>query len=196
MKTIYSVVALIFLSPVGLVCGQQREPQAPPAGATQVSVASKFASYPNLEAQAKAFGDAFVRQDNERLVELTHPKLIESAGGKENLINVVLGTEIQLQTHGVQMLSWGPNDATQILEDSGSLYAVIPMTARIKVKEELFDWYLCLVGISSDQGQHWTFVPPKCGLRHLFPEVVDKLNLCSERQAVKVTSHQTLDGPR
>jgi hypothetical protein len=193
MMVIHSVVALIFLSPVGLVCGQQPEPQTP---AAQVSAAPMFASYPNLEAQAKAFGDAFVRKDNERLMELTYPKLIEIVGGKENLINEVTWTEKQLQVDGVQMLSWRPTDVTQVLKDSGALYAVVPMTARIKVREELFDWYLCLVGISSDQGQHWTFVPAKCGLRDIFPQVVDKLNLCPERQAVKVTSQQTLDRPR
>jgi hypothetical protein len=195
MKVRYSVVALIFLSPVGLVCGQQREPQAPPP-ATQVSAASIFANYPNLQAQAKEFGDAFVRKDFERLTELTYPKSIEIGGGKESLISEVTGTARQLQAEGIEMLSWTPTDVTQLLRDSGSLYAVVPMTARIKVHEDLFDWYLCQVGISSDQGQHWTFVPARSRLRDMFPQVVDKLNLCPERPAVKMTSHQTLDGPR
>jgi hypothetical protein len=190
MKVMYSVVAVIFLSPVGLVCGQEQKPQAPPAPATQVSVASMFASYPNLEAQAKEFGDAYVRKDNQRLMELTYPKMFEVAGGEEHLMSEVVKGESQLRAEGLQVLSWTPTDVTQLLSDAGSLYAVLPMTMRMKVRDELFDSYHCLIGISNDQGQHWTFVPARCvKLRDMFPQVADKLVLCPEKDPGRVTDH-------
>ena len=164
----------------GFVCGQNQSPLTP---ATQAS--SLFATYPNLEAQAKEYGDAFVRKDNKRLVELTYPKYIEIAGGKQNVISVAAGTERKMEADGLRVLSWVPTEVSQLVDESGSLYAVVPMAMRMKAREVLLESYDCLIGVSIDHGEHWTFVSSSCvRLKDAFPQVAEKLILCPEKQSV------------
>jgi hypothetical protein len=179
MRVVYSVIALVFLGS-GFVCGQNQSTRMP---ATQSS--SIFSTYPNLEAQASEYGDAFVRKDYQRLVELTYPKYIENAGGKQSLITVAAGTGRGLEADGVRVLSWMPTEVSQLVDESGSLYAVVPMTRKMKARTVLLESYDCLIGISIDQGEHWTFVSSSCvNLKDAFPEVAERLILCPEKQSV------------
>lgn len=179
MKILYSVMALVFLGS-GFVCGQNQSSLAP-----SIQSSSIFANYPNLEAQAREYGDAFVRKDNQRLVELTCPKYIEIAGGKQNVISMATGTERQMEAEGVRVLSWVPTEASQLVGDSGSLYAVVPMTMRMKARAVVFDSHECLIGVSIDQGEHWTFVSSGCvSLKDAFPQVAERLVLCPEKPSV------------
>jgi hypothetical protein len=122
-------------------------------------------------------------------MELTYPTLIQMAGGKENFVKALAQEAKQEEAQGLQVLSSTPTDVTQFLKVSGSLYAVMPTTQRMKMRGELFESYGCMVGISRDGGEHWTFVDPGSrGLKDLFPNVADKLNLCPAKRPVKLTS--------
>lgn len=188
MRNICSVLALGFLGPFVLVCGQQQQ-QTPSSPKTVVTMASMFRSYPQLEAQAKEIGDALVRKDFQRFTALTYPKLIEMAGGKEKFMKAVAEGTNQEEEQGLQMLSSIPTDVTQFLKVSGSLYAVMPTTLRMKMRGDLFESYGCQIGISSDQGEHWTFVDPGSGgLKDLLPSVADKLSLCPAKRPAKLTN--------
>ena len=188
MRNICSVLALGFLGPFVLVCGQQQSLQKP-SPRIEITVASMFSSYPNLEVQAKDIGDALVRKDFQRFTALTYPKLIEMASGKEKFMKAVAEETNQEEAQGLQMLSSIPTDVTQFLKVSGSLYAVMPTTLRMKMRGDLFESYGCLIGISSDQGEHWTFVDPGSGgLKDLLPSVADKLSLCPAKRPVKLTN--------
>ena len=168
MKIVYSWFALIFFSSWCLVCGQDGN-----------SAPSLRASYPSLELQATEYGAAFVQKDFERFVELTYQKYVESTGGKQKLIYVVKGTSQQFEADGVQLISWKPIDVTQILNESGSLYAVVPMTMQMNRGKQALELNDCLIGVSVDGGKQWTFVSSDCvKLNQMFPEVAEKLVLC------------------
>lgn len=188
MRVRYSVLTALVFSQLVSVCGQQ-QPQTPPAPRTVVTVASMFTSYPKLEVQAKEIGDAFVRKDFQRFTELTYPKLVQMAGGAENFKKALAQEANQEEAQGLQVLSSTPTDVTQFLKASGWLYAVMPTTLRMKMRGDLFESYGCLIGISSDQGKHWTFVDPGSGgLKDLLPSVADKLSLCPEKRPLKLTN--------
>ncbi len=174
MKALHLVIGLIFLGTTSFVCAQNQTP----AMAT---------AYPNLPAQAKEYGDAFVRGDVEKLVELTYPKYIEIAGGKQKLISVGNATRKQFERDAMQLISWMPIEVTQFLEESGSLYAVAPMAMRTKGRGFETEDYDCLIAVSNDRGEHWTFVSSTCvRLKDAFPQVAEKLVLCSEKQPVRL----------
>src|SRR5260221_193307 len=136
MNVLYSVMALMFLGSAGFVSGQE-----PAALRLATPAASILPSYPNLKAQAKEFGDSFVQKDFERLAELTNPNYIEIAGGRQNLISVTTRTARQFEDTGVELLSWEPTEVTQLVEESGSLYAVVPMTMRTKARNVVAEDY-------------------------------------------------------
>jgi hypothetical protein len=187
MRVVHSIIVLGLLSSFVLMRGQQ-QPQTPSSSRTVVTVDSTFSSYPKLEAQAKEIGDAFVRKDFQRFTALTYPKVIEMVGGKEKFMIALVEETKQEEAQGLQILSSTPTDVTQFLKVSGSLYAVMPTTQRMKMRGDLFESYGCVVGISGDKGEHWTFVEPgPSGLKDLFPNVADKLSLCPAKRPVQLT---------
>ena len=187
MRIVQSFLALIFLSPLLLVYGQENKPSAAPSPKTVVTVDSMFSSYPELEAQAKEIGDAFVRKDYDRFVELTYPEVVRLAGGKEAFLKQVTEGMKGQEDQGLKVLSTTPNEVTQFLTVSGSLYAVITTIMRLDVRGASFEGYGCLIGISRDRGKHWTFVGTGSSMKDLLPQVADKLTLCPEKRPVKLT---------
>jgi hypothetical protein len=188
MRIVYSTLITICLGPFLLAIGEPQMPPKPSPG-TVVTVDSIFTSYPKLEAQAKEIGDAFVRKDLKRFSALTLPKLIEVAGGREKFINMLSEEMKQEEAQGLEVLSLMPIDVTQLMKASGTLYAVMPTALRLKMRGELFESYGCLVGISNDDGQHWTFLEPGVrGVKDLLPDVADKLMVCPAKRPVKLTS--------
>ena len=186
----YSALTLVFLSLLISVCGQQPNPTALPSPRKLVTVGSMFSSYPKLEAQAKEIGDAYVRKDFQEFAGLTFPKLLQMAGGKEKFMKRVAEESKQQEAQGLQTLSSIPTDVTQFLKVSGSLYAVMPTTLRMNMRGDLFESYGCLIGISRDKGEHWTFLDlGSGGLRDLLPDVADRLSVCPRKRPVKLTSH-------
>jgi hypothetical protein len=175
MKIVYSILAIVLLSTAG-ARSQELNSRAP---AELSKSPSAFTSYPNLETQAKEFADAYVRNDNDKFLELSYPKWIEKVG-KQKLLAEMLQGEKELQTDGVEVVSWTPRDASEVLSDSGTLYAVVPTTMRMKKGEDIGEQKAFLVAVSSDEGCHWTFVSRNCiDLDEMFPQVANKLKALS-----------------
>lgn len=171
----------MILGSIGLVCGQD---QMSPA---RIPQSANTTAYPNLVAQAREYGEACVQGDIEKLVQLTYPRYIEGSGGRQHLIATGKATLKQFEQYGLQPLSWAPTDVTQLLDESGSLYAVVPMAMRTKSRRYVIEDYDCLIAASSDRGEHWTFVSSNCvNLKDAFPEVASKLILCSEKPSIKL----------
>ncbi|HYW69607.1 MAG TPA: hypothetical protein VE961_01145 [Pyrinomonadaceae bacterium] len=139
-----------------------------------------FAIYPALETQAKEYGDADVRRDFERLLEMTWPKYV-ARYGRENLLADFAAGHEDLKKFGAQVVSWAPTEATQVIEDGGELYAVVATTLKVKAGEQTSDTRVCLIGISEDRGEHWTFISASCiNVKDEFPAIAGKLALCPE----------------
>lgn len=182
MKIWYSVMALMLVSSSGFVCAQNQNARMQTTRGSSI-----FASYPNLEAQAKDFGEAFIRKDFERLVDLTYPKYIEISGGKQHRIRVVSRTAREFEARGEQVESWTPTEAVQLLKKSGSLYAVLQITITTRIYEDVFQVYDCLIGVSIDHGENWTFVSSGClALKEMFPDVAEQLIVCPDKQLALV----------
>jgi hypothetical protein len=171
--------ALVFFA--GSVRGQQ------PVLTATSERSSIFATYPALKHQASEYGEAFVGKDFERLVDLTWPAYVERFGRQALLTDVAQGAR-ELEALGGLLVSWAPREATQLIEDSGSLYAVVPTAMRIKAGEQTSELAVCLIAISTDQGEHWKFISSSCvRLKDAFPEVAERLILCPEKQSVTKT---------
>jgi hypothetical protein len=188
MRFARSIFAVICLGLLIVPTGQTQTPQTK-SPRTVVTVGSMFDSYPDLKKQAREIGDAWVQKNLERFAELTSPKLIKMLGGKAKFISAMKDEMKWEEAQGLETLSMMPTDVTEFLKVSGSLYAVMPTTHRMKMRGELFESYGCLLGVSSDGGVHWTFLDPAGKrLKDLLPEVADKLSLCPEKRPVKLSS--------
>jgi len=64
------------------------------------------------------------------------------------------------------------------------LYAVVPTAWKEKGAEPA-DTTVCLIAISADRGENWTFISSTCiRPKREFPQVADRLNLCEEKESV------------
>ncbi|HMH46060.1 MAG TPA: hypothetical protein VK557_21400, partial [Pyrinomonadaceae bacterium] len=96
----------------------------------------------------------------------------------------------EMESEGVVVISSTSGAPTQFLHDSGSIYAVLPMTLKAKARDGIFQADSTMIGISSDGGASWTFIDAggkdQSELKKLLPNVADRLNLPLEKKPVKI----------
>ena len=181
MKVVYFAAAVLSVF-VLAAC------KSAPRGQTQ---APSGENYPNLTARANELSDALEHKDYAKVVDLTYPKVIEYAGGREKLLTAMTNELKTMEAEGVQIISSKPSAPSQFVHDSGGIYAVVPITSKFKAKDGIFQVEGSLIAISADAGQNWTFIDAtgkdQVELKKLLPNV-DKLKLPPEKEPVKVTS--------
>ena len=168
MKVAFTALLLVFQA--GLISVR----------AHQLALAStesgNSAAYSHLAAQAKEFGEACVNIDVERALQLTWPKYVERYG-RDSLAADLPVYPRALEAHGVQLASWVPSAVTKLVEHDGSLYTVVRTKLKFKRGEQTSEAPLCLIAISADSGEHWTFISATCiNVKAEFPAIADKLN--------------------
>ena len=167
---------------------------AAPAAAQSPAVQSSGQpeNYPNLVAQAQEVNDAFRRRDFSRMVDLTYPKVIEAAGGRDRMVAALARGMKEMEAEGVVVLSSTAGAPTQTIHVSGSIYAVLPTTLKVKALDGIFQTESSMVGISSDGGATWTFIDAggkdRSQITKMLPDVAGKLNLPPEKQPVKISN--------
>lgn len=150
------------------------------------------ARYPTLVTLAQEVNDAFRRRDFARMVDLTYPKVIEAAGGRDKMVAALTKGVKEMEAEGVVVLSSTAGSPTQIVQAGGSVYAVVPTTLKVKAQDGVFQTEGSMIGISKDSGATWTFIDAggkdRSQLKSLLPEVAGKLNLPPEKQPVKISN--------
>ena len=182
-------LSVVLLVTVTIACGQR---EAPKTSAVATPVPSPTAeNYPNLTAKAKEITDAFTSKDYTKVLEMTYAKVIENAGGHDKMLATMKSEIKEMETEGVNIVSTTPGATTQFVHDAGSIYAVVPITLKIKAQDGVYQTEGSLVGISSDGGTNWTFIDAAGeddkDLRVLLPAVLDKLKVPAEKPPVKIS---------
>jgi hypothetical protein len=143
--------------------------------------------------QAQEVNDAFRRRDFGRMVDLTYPKVIEAAGGRDKMIASLAKGMKEMETEGVTVLSSTAEAPTQIMHASEWIYAVVPTTLRVKAQTGTFKTESSMIGISSDHGAHWTFIDAG-GKDHkqvlsMLPAPGDALKLPADKEPVRISDN-------
>lgn len=203
MLMLLKCLALVSVSVFLTACSQQpatvnqpvvaQSPMAEQSPAPGQTPAATLEKYPALIARAQEVNDAFGRRDFARMVDLTYPKLVEAAGGRDKMISGLASGVKEMEAEGVTVLSSMTGPPRQIIEISGSIYAVLPTTLKVKAKDGIFQTESSMIGISSDQGTNWTFIDAggkdRTQLKSLLPDAAEKLTLPPEREPVKISGN-------
>ena len=167
--------------------------QSPAGPVASASPASTVESYPTLVAQAQEVNDAFRRRDFARMVDLTYPKVIESAGGRDKMIAALAKGMKEMEADGVAVLSSTAGTPKQIIHVSEWIYAVVPTTLTVKAKDGTFQTESSMIGVSADKGANWRFIDAggkdHTQLMGYLPAPSDKLNLPAEKEPVKLSGN-------
>jgi hypothetical protein len=170
--------------------------ETPTPGATPTAGNSPVATvenYPALLARAQEVNDAFRRRDFARMVDLTYPKVIEAAGGRDKMIAALAKGMKEMETEGVSVLSSTAEAPIQIVHVSEWIYAVVPTTLKVKAKDGIFKTESSMIGVSSDRGVNWTFIDAggkdHTQLKSYLPAPADALKLPADKEPVKISDN-------
>jgi hypothetical protein len=167
---------------------------APPSqtGGATASPSAGAESYPTLTAKTQEICDAFTKKDYLKVLELTYPKVVETGGGREKMMATMQDEIKGMETEGVVLLSTTPSPPINFVHEAGSIYAVVPITVKIKAQDGIYQTEGTLIGISADGGSSWTFIDAagedEKKLRMLLPSTLEKLKLPEEKPPVKISS--------
>jgi hypothetical protein len=127
------------------------------------------------------------------MVDLTYPKVIEVAGGRDKMIAGLAKGLKDMESEGVIVMSSTAAAPIQIVHVSNWIYAVVPTTLKVKAKDGIFQTESSMIGISSDSGAHWTFIDAggkdHKELKNLLPASADALKLPVEKEPVKISDN-------
>jgi len=166
---------------------------APPRPAQALpSPQSGVQNYPNLTTQTKQLEDAFSRKDYAKVIDLTYPKIVEFAGGREKMLTETTSEIQSMEAEGVQILSSTYASPSQFVSDASGIYAVIPVVSKVKATDGVFQTEGTLIAVSTDGGQNWTFVDASgkdhTELKKVLPNI-ERFNLPPEKAPVKVATN-------
>ncbi|HSS19058.1 MAG TPA: hypothetical protein VLL54_03225 [Pyrinomonadaceae bacterium] len=182
---------VIFLSVAFVGCSQLKKSQSQPPPPTPES-SPAAANYPSLAAQAKEIKEAFLRKDYAAYTDLTYSKSVEASGGKTEYAKKLAQDVKEAEARGLKYLSFTLDAPSQVIRNSGNLYAVLPNHMTVKDSEGTYRTYDCMIGVSTDSGRNWTFVDVggfgKNGLSLVLGDVAFKLDLPPEKKPVKLSN--------
>lgn len=136
-------------------------------------------NYPSLTVQAKEVAKATKDNDWETLIDLTHPRVIERAGGRQAMSDSLRRAADELGSWGSELLSTEVGEAIQVRAIDNEIFAVVPFWMVIRNRQGTFRYEDSMVGISNDNGVTWRFVSnmKQTSFDGLFPEAAGKVLL-------------------
>lgn len=102
--------------------------------------------------------NATIKNDFKRIVELTHPNLIEKMGGKDKAIKAMADGFEQIKTAGVAINTITTGDASDVVAAKDELYLYVPITIEMSSKAGKLRQQSYVIGVSTDKGKSWLFV--------------------------------------
>ena len=188
MKSVWLMLVLfLILFSAGCKSAPAPQSQAPPA-----PVIFAIETYPNLSVRAKELETALASKDYAKVIDLTYQKVVEVGGGREKLLAAMTNEMQTMEAGGVVLLSSTASSPSQFVTDASGIYAVVPVTTKIKATDGIFQTEGSLIGISTDGGQNWTFIDAtgkdQTELKKILPNL-DKLNLPPEKAPVKIATN-------
>jgi hypothetical protein len=111
-----------------------------------------------VKQKAQEVGQAVVKEDHAKLVDLTYPKLVELMGGREKMIAILESGSKAMKEKGFALRSVTVAEPGEFLTEGENTFVVVPTTLEIKAPGGKILGKSYLLGISSDQGKTWKFI--------------------------------------
>ena len=111
-----------------------------------------------VKRKAQEVGQAVVKGDYAKLVELTYPKVVETMGGRDKMIAAVETLMKQMKDQGYVMRSVVVGDPAEFMTEGPHTFVVVPTTVEMTAPGGKVVGKSYLLGISADGGKTWWFV--------------------------------------
>lgn len=139
-----------------------------------------------LRLRATENGDAIIRGDFNRVVDLTYPKLVELIGGRERMVSLLEKGRREMKAQGNEYISVSIHQPQELVTIGIRTFAIVPFSLKLKASGGTLVQEAFLIGISGDKGHAWTFIDgtnlDEEKLKALLPDAAGKIRL-PEKQA-------------
>lgn len=141
------------------------------------------ADYPSLKKQAEELGQATVGGDFAKVLDLTYPTIVEQAGGKDKMIASMKIDVAQMKYEGFDLEAMTVGEIKQIATIENQIFALVPITMKIKSPSGKMLGESSIVGISNDNGANWKFINgiDQAGFKKAFPKAAEKIRIPEEQ---------------
>jgi hypothetical protein len=141
----------------------------------------------DVKQKAQEVSRALLAGDYAKVADLTYPKAVEAAGGRDGMIAAAQVVIRQMNERGITLRSFAIDDPSELLTEGGNTFTVLPTTVEMAALGGRVVARSYLLGISGDGGKTWAFVdgsgldtPEKRG--KVLPKLPARLTL-PEKQA-------------
>ena len=138
--------------------------------------------------QVDEINQALMKGDAGKIVDLTYPKVIEMAGGREKMIKALEADLKDMKSKGIEFRSVKVDNPSDPVASGKDLYVVVTFLLEMKIPEGKLRSESFVIGVSSDQGNTWTFL--NAGnqdvktIKKILPGLPEKLELPKKQSPV------------
>jgi hypothetical protein len=131
---------------------------------------------------------ALLAGDFAKVVDLTYPKVVADAGGRERMIAILQSSMQRINAKGYVLEAIELDAPGDFVPSGDNLMVVVPFTLKTTAPQGKFSKRSFVIGISADKGQTWTFAngdldPDR--LRRLLPDLPKALKLPERQKGVR-----------
>lgn len=148
------VLGLAVVLPLG--CSSKPEGKQP-AGAKSVAMDDAQIKAA-VKQQAEQIHRATMAGDHDKLIDATHPKIVEMLGGREGMKATIITQQKQFEAEGLSFARWSVSEPTALVSSGEKLFAIVPTSVSLKGPLRTVTQPSYLIGVSSDQGKSWVFL--------------------------------------
>src|SRR5262249_35112704 len=107
---------------------------------------------------AKVMEKAVLAGEHAKVVELTHPKVVEAMGGKEKMIEAIEKIMSAMKAQGIAIKSHTIGKPEEPVVDGKSAFVVLPTKLEMTAPQTKIAVESYLLGFTTDNGKSWLFV--------------------------------------
>lgn len=141
-----------------------------------------------LKSQAEEISQTLESGNYERLVDLTHPKVLEMTGGREKMIAASKEVMDASKKQGIEIISTEVGEPTDFVPVGKDLFSTVPFTIVLKMPNGKVKQESTVVGISGDNGANWKFVNGinQEKFKEMFPDAAAKIQIPEQGAPIPV----------
>jgi len=130
---------------------------------------------------ANELAAAILSANNDKILELTHPKALEALGGKEKARRTLGALMALANREAFALKSCKIGKPGEILTEGDTTFVVVPAVLGLQSPDGVLKGKSYLLGLSPDQGKSWTFIEGSSlenkAVRKILPKLPAKLRL-------------------
>ena len=107
---------------------------------------------------ANQIAQATMDSDNEFVLDRTHPKLIELAGGRKKLLEQMNKALAPLKQQNITIASFTVSNSVTVRQVDRKIFAVLPTTLDLNYQGRIMRTDSFLLAVSEDAGQSFSFI--------------------------------------